>query len=126
MKISVRSRRFAAVAVVGGLALATAPLALVPLAPAGAVITTIVPAGSTWRYLDNGSNQGTAWRASGFADGGWAQGAAQLGYGDGDEATVVSFGPNASTKYRTTYFRRQFTVNTATLGCTGDVAAPAR
>ena len=108
-----RSRRLAAVAVVGGLALATAPLAFAPLASVGAVTTTLVPAGSTWRYLDNGSNQGTAWRASGFADGGWAQGAAQLGYGDGDEATVVSYGPNAAAKYRTTYFRRQFTVNTA-------------
>ena len=79
--------------------------------------TTVVPAGSTWRYLDNGSNQGTAWRATAFNDTTWAQGPAQLGYGDGDEATVVSFGPSATAKYRTTYFRRQFTV-------TGTVAAP--
>ena len=28
-----------------------------------------------------------------------------LGYGHGNEATVVSFGPNASQKYLTTYFR---------------------
>ncbi len=33
----------------------------------------------------------------------------QLGYGDGDEATVVPFGPNANAKYITTYFRK--TVN---------------
>jgi len=78
--------------------------------------TPLVAAGSTWRYLANGSNQGTAWRASGFNDSGWAQGAAELGYGDGDEATVVPFGPNASQKYVTTYFRRQLTVNPATLG----------
>ncbi len=77
---------------------------------------TLVAAGSSWRYLDNGSNQGTAWRASGFNDGAWAQGAAQLGYGDGDEATVVSYGPNASQKYLTTYFRRTFSANPATLG----------
>src|SRR6476620_11534342 len=101
MRTVLNSRRLAAMAVVGGLALATAPLAFAPLTTAGAVTTTIVPAGSTWKYLDNGSNQGTAWRASGFGDGGWAQGPAQLGYGDGDEATVVSFGPNANSKYRT-------------------------
>lgn len=66
----------------------------------------LIPFGSTWKYLDNGSNQGTAWRASGFNDAGWASGPAQLGYGDGDEATVVSYGPNASNKYITTYFRK--------------------
>ena len=95
-------------------ALVLAPLAM--SSPAGAAITTLVPAGSTWRYLDNGTNQGTAWRAGAFADGAWAQGAAELGYGDGGEATVVSYGPSATTKYRTTYFRRQFSVNTAELG----------
>ncbi|MDQ5858239.1 MAG: metallophosphoesterase [Acidobacteriota bacterium] len=78
--------------------------------PASAAITILVPTGSVWKYLDNGTNQGTAWRAAGFADGAWASGGAQLGYGDGDEATVVSFGPNASAKYVTTYFRRAFTV----------------
>src|ERR1043165_1482135 len=42
---------------------------------------------------------------------GWSNGPAQLGYGDGDEATVVSYGPNASSKYITTYFRRNFVNN---------------
>src|SRR4051812_47301296 len=103
-----RSRRAMAVAMASG-----ATLALVSLAQggtAGAATTTIVSAGSAWRDLDNGSNQGTAWRASSFVDSSWAQGNAQLGYGDGDEATVVSFGGNPSAKFRTTYFRRAFTV----------------
>ena len=69
-----------------------------------------IAAGSSWRYLDNGSNQGTAWRAEGFADGAWSSGASELGYGDGDEATVVSFGPSSSSKYITTYFRKTFDV----------------
>ncbi|HZI64997.1 MAG TPA: metallophosphoesterase family protein, partial [Thermoanaerobaculia bacterium] len=81
-----------------------------PARQASAAVTILVPTGSVWKYRDNGTNQGTAWRAAGFADGSWASGAAQLGYGDGDEATVVSFGPNASAKYVTTYFRRAFTV----------------
>jgi len=79
--------------------------------------STLVPAGSAWRYLDNGSDQGTAWRAPSFNDSAWASGLAQLGYGDGDEATVVGYGGNASAKYITTYFRRTFSVaNPAAFG----------
>ena len=69
----------------------------------------LVPYGATWKYLDNGTNQGTAWRAPAFADGSWATGPSELGYGDGGEATVVGFGPDANNKYITTYFRH--TVN---------------
>ncbi len=47
------------------------------------------PVGSLCRYLDNGSNPGTAWRALEFNNSGWASGRAQLGYGDADEAMVV-------------------------------------
>lgn len=84
------------------------------LAPPAHVVTAqsavLVPTGATWRYLDNGSNQGTAWRAVGFSDATWKSGPAQLGYGDGDEATIVGYGPNASAKYTTTYFRHTFQV----------------
>ena len=72
--------------------------------------TQIFPFGSIWKYLDNGSNQGTAWRAPSFSDVSWKSGAGQLGYGDGDEATKVTYGGNSSNKYITTYFRRAFTV----------------
>ncbi len=37
-----------------------------------------VPAGSVWRFLDNGSDQGTAWREPGFDAASWATGAAQV------------------------------------------------
>ena len=33
--------------------------------------TILVPARSTWKYLDNGSDQGTAWRAPSFDDEGF-------------------------------------------------------
>lgn len=72
---------------------------------------TLIAAGSVWKYLDNGTDQGTAWIAPAFNDSTWANGPAQLGYGDGDEATIVSFGPNAANKYPTTYFRRTFVVS---------------
>ena len=97
----------------------TALLALVllcALAPATfAADTTLVPTGSTWKYLANGSDQGTAWRATAFNDSTWPSGPAQLGYGDGDEATVVGFGPDANNKFITTYFRRAFNVTNASL-----------
>jgi hypothetical protein len=84
-------------------------LASVASIPVGGQSSALVPAGSTWRYLDDGSNQGTAWRASSFNDTAWATGSAQLGYGDGDEATVVNFG-DPTAKHVTTYFRRTFSV----------------
>ncbi len=72
--------------------------------------TLLVPRGSAWRYLDDGSDQGTAWRATAFADTAWKMGAAQLGYGDGDEATVIGYGGNPNAKFITTYFRKSFVV----------------
>jgi acid phosphatase type 7 len=74
--------------------------------------TTLVPSGSTWKYLDNGSNQGTAWRSTSFNDGSWKSGPALLGYGHGDEATVVNGGPS-NKKYATTYFRKTISVANA-------------
>lgn len=74
----------------------------------------IVPFGATWKYLDNGSNQGTAWSSTAYNDAAWASGPAQLGYGEGDEATVIGYGPNPSSKYRTSYFRTTLSVPNAT------------
>jgi methionine-rich copper-binding protein CopC len=76
---------------------------------------TLVAYGSAWKYLDNGTNQGTAWRGTSFNDAAWASGNAQLGYGDGDEATVVGYGGNASNKYVTTYFRKTISIADASI-----------
>src|SRR5256885_8097254 len=70
---------------------------------------TVLPAGSSWRYLDTGIDLGTAWRAPNFNDASWSSGAAPLGYGD-PVATTVSFGPDPNAKYTTTYFRTRFVV----------------
>lgn len=72
------------------------------------VTTTAIAEGSAWRYNDSGSNLGTAWRQSGYNDNSWSVGNGELGYGDGDEDTTVSFGGNASNKHVTTYFRKDF------------------
>jgi hypothetical protein len=71
---------------------------------------TLVNAGAEWKYLDDGSDQGTAWQESGFDDSTWGRGRAELGYGDGGEATVVNGGP-AGNRFITTYFRKSFTAS---------------
>ena len=75
----------------------------------------LVPNGAVWKYLDNGSDQGTAWQAPGFNDSGWASGPAELGFGDitdnppRPERTVINGGP-ATNRFVTTYFRHTFNV----------------
>lgn len=84
------------------------------------ITTTLVPSGSEWLYLDNGSDQGSQGDGSSwfghpnYVDSSWNSGNAELGYGDGDEATVVNCGPSSPTcdsnNYMTTYFRLHFNV----------------
>jgi hypothetical protein len=71
---------------------------------------TLVPVGSVWKYWDLGGNQGTRWRDNDFDDSSWAEGPAQLGYGDNDEATEIR---GADTIFRptTNYFRHEFDIN---------------
>ena len=81
--------------------------------------TTVVGLGEVWKYSADGSDQGTAWRSTGFDDAGWSSGAGELGYGDGDEATVVPFVDadpltGGDQKNATTYFRKSFEVVNAT------------
>jgi len=80
--------------------------------PGAALALELVPRGADWKYLDDGTDQMTAWYGSVFDDSSWATGDAQLGYGDGDEDTLVDNGlPNPKNeKHITTYFRHEFTV----------------
>ena len=74
---------------------------------------TLIPSGSIWHYLDNGTDPGTVWRATNFNDSGWVTNRAQFGYGDGDEATLIYYGTNQNNKFITTYFRSSFNANPA-------------
>jgi hypothetical protein len=67
---------------------------------------SLVPTGSVWRYFDQGTDQGIAWRGTYFDDAFWSRGPGPLGYRTSNEVTVVSYGPSSSSKYVTTYFRR--------------------
>lgn len=72
---------------------------------------SLIPTGSIWKYLDDGSDQGIAWRSLGFEDSTWATGPGQLGFGDGDEVTVIRRdGTNVGLSHVTFYFRRVFAV----------------
>ena len=59
----------------------------------------------TWRYQPGSAPAG--WNAQTFADGAWAAGRAELGFGDGDEVTRLD-------ATRTVYLRRSFTVSDRT------------
>ncbi|MFN5983873.1 MAG: purple acid phosphatase family protein [Fluviicola sp.] len=76
--------------------------------------TTLFNTGSTWKYNDLGLNLGTNWILPSYNDASWQSGQSELGYGDGDEQTVVSYGSNSSNKHTTTYFRKTFFVSNPT------------
>ncbi len=65
--------------------------------------STLVAAGAVWKYWDAVNNPGAAWSSNAYDDAAWPAGAAQLGFGDGDESTVI-----ASNRQATTYFRHAF------------------
>jgi hypothetical protein len=71
--------------------------------------------GATWRYDDTGTDLGTAWRNLNYNDSAWSEGPAQLGYGQGDEGTTISFGLDDFEKNPTTYFRRKFNLTAVTV-----------
>ena len=71
---------------------------------------TLISAGAIWKYNDAGVDLGVAWRGVGYNDSAWLSGPAQLGYGDGGEATLLSFGPDGNNKHITAYLRHTFSV----------------
>jgi diadenosine tetraphosphatase ApaH/serine/threonine PP2A family protein phosphatase len=85
---------------------------IVPVAP---VLSTfrVLPWGSVWAYLDDGTDKGSDWREPGFDDRSWKRGPAELGYGEEDQATKLNYGPDEKNKYATTYFRTRFSVGNA-------------
>jgi len=77
-----------------------------------------LPEGSSWLWLDDGSNQGgpadgIAWYGHpDYNDSDWSgPGPGKLGYENDGEVTPVGYGPDDNNKYITTYFRTWFDVN---------------
>ncbi|MFZ1288691.1 MAG: metallophosphoesterase [Melioribacteraceae bacterium] len=75
----------------------------------------VVAYGSTWKYLDDGQNQGINWQNIEFDDSEWSSGSAPLGYGYYNWNTEVSYGNDPNNKYITTYFRYKFEVSDPTI-----------
>ncbi len=83
---------------------------LVLIAVNGATGSQLIASGSMWKYNDNGVDLETTWLEDTYDDAGWTSGPAQLGYGDGDEATTISYGGNRKNKYPCYYFRYSFDI----------------
>jgi hypothetical protein len=91
---------------------------LAALSPAFADLTPpreLVATNATWSYFYPEETESSAeafppsdWTQTDFDDSGWKRGPAPLGYGNGDEATVLSFGSKPSAKPITALFRHAF------------------
>ncbi len=71
---------------------------------------TVITSSSVWRYQDRGVDLGDTWRQGGYDDTTWPYGAGHMGYGDGDETTVVGRGQSP----QTVYFRHRFSITNLT------------
>lgn len=68
----------------------------------------LIPAQSRWRFVDTGEALPPHWPTLQFDDQFWPEGDAPLGYGEGDEGTVLGFGPDPFARILTTYLRKTF------------------
>ncbi|MFS0841070.1 S-layer homology domain-containing protein [Paenibacillus sp. 1P03SA] len=80
--------------------------------PADGKNIVLLPQNAAWKYLDNGTDQAAAWRGDQFADSAWNTQNGPFGYPAGKATDAfgsvkqpISYGNNASMKYRTSYFR---------------------
>lgn len=78
----------------------------------GGAPPAIVPRGSIWRYAKGTSAQPSNWTALAFDDSAWSTGPAGFGYGDGDDATVLS---DMADNYASVYLRTDFDVTNPAL-----------
>ena len=75
------------------------------------MIQTLISTGAEWKYNDNGIELNGEWKSINYEDSYWNIGYAELGYGDGDETTIIDYGDDEDNKYITTYFRKLFFIN---------------
>jgi len=80
----------------------------------------LIARGAQWRYAkgtQDFSVPATAWRELTFNDSSWLTGASSFGYGDDDDATVLSDMPGG---YLSVAIRKKFTLSQADLDAAGD------
>lgn len=106
------------------------PITLKAVAPAGyrfagwvkdgnADVVTLVERGSSWKYYDQGSLDGTDWKEVATSFNNWSMGDAPLGYYTSDNGngrgykTFLDYGGDMSNKRVTYYFRKGFSLQHA-------------
>ena len=73
--------------------------------------TRFIELGDEWDYFRGTSNPPADWNEAGFTPGAaWRSGATGIGYGDGDDTTVLS---DMEDNYTTVYCRREFEISNA-------------
>lgn len=71
----------------------------------------LISPSSQWHYYDKAESPGNNWFQTDFDHSVWSKGFAQLGYGDGDEITVTSFGDDSDDKPITQYYVKSFNID---------------
>ena len=69
---------------------------------------TYIEAGDIWRYFKGTQRVPSQWKEIEFDDRSWLQGPTGIGYGDGDDATVLS---DMRNNYVCVYLRKRFEVD---------------
>lgn len=75
--------------------------------------TPLIEVGDVWRYFKGTTEASSpieAWRQVGFDDSAWQEGATGIGYGDGDDATVLT---DMQDNYMSVFCRKTFTCDPA-------------
>lgn len=66
--------------------------------------------GSFWNYIATASTPSTSWMQTDYNDSAWPSASGPSGYGETFIAGTVPYGPDASARYTTTYFRKSFSI----------------
>jgi hypothetical protein len=67
----------------------------------------IIAVGEVWKYFKGNVAHPTNWQTPGFSDAGWLEGPTGIGYGDNDDATILTDMLNG---YLTVLLRKTFTI----------------
>ena len=81
---------------------------------------TLVPSGAVWRFSATGEAAPDQWNSPAFDDSAWTPGAAKIGIGHLDHATLLP-APSVTPRMAV-YFRKQFTLPSGAAGITGLLA----
>lgn len=74
---------------------------------------TLIARKSLWKYYDDSLLLPISWKIAGYSDSAWKEGYAELGYGEGDENTVINYGANVNNKRISSYYRKKIIIPTS-------------